>query len=161
MDPRRLRPSRSIVVGALLASVLAGVRCSSGIDAGPCGPGDSDGLSGGHWTFDLTASDTSFTPAILKAQNLSSITLTLTNAGSKPHDFVIDCLPTPNANGCPAASCFDDASVIGPIAPEASVTATFDTARVDGIYRFRSDLPGDTQTGDGGMTGLVGQFIVQ
>jgi hypothetical protein len=120
--------------------------------SGICGEADSDGLTGGSYTEDLQVDDTAFAPIILKAQNLATVTLTLKNAGSRPHDFVVDCMPTPNDNGCPATSCFPDASAIGALAPDASATSTFATPNPEGIYTFRSDLPGDTQSG---------QFIVQ
>ena len=97
-------------------------------------------------------SDTAFTPTILKAQNLARVTLTLRNTGTTPHSFVVACMPTPNDDGCPTTSCFPDASTIGPLAPDASATATFVTPNPEGIYVFHSDLPGDSQTG---------QFVVQ
>ncbi len=129
---------------------------------GPCSPGDSDGIVGVPTVLDLVATDTAFSPAILKAQNLSRVTVTLTNAGARPHGFSIDCLPTPNANGCPPTSCFPDAAVIAPVEPDASATTTFSTPNPEGIYTFRSDVPGDTRAApDGGLEGLVGQFIVQ
>jgi hypothetical protein len=149
----------------LLALGLDAAACSNGdAPGGACAPGDTDGLTGGSFTFALKADDAAFVPAILKAQNVASITLTLTNTGTKPHDFVIDCAATPNGNGCPQTSCFGDAAKIAPVAPGGSATATFATPNAEGIYVFRSDLPGDTQTaadGGGGVTGLVGQFIVQ
>ncbi len=148
----RVRHGRLAVIALALGSVLGAVRCSSTGGAAPCSPGDADGIVGVSATFDLTVNDTTFAPTILKAQNRSGVTLTLTNAGTRPHGFAIDCLPTPNGNGCPATSCFGDAATIGPVAPDASATATFTTPNPEGIYTFRSDVPGDTQTG---------QFIVQ
>jgi hypothetical protein len=162
MRPSLLRTHHRWVAVAIGAGlVLAGARCSSTTSNGTCNS-DADGVVGGNVALDLKATDTSFSPTILKAQNLATVTLTLTNGGTQPHDFVIDCLPTPNTNGCPATSCFGDAAAIGPVPPDASATVTFTTPNPEGIYTFRSDLPGDTQTApDGGITGLVGQFIVQ
>ena len=134
----------------MLAAALVACGSSSGGDI--CGPGDQDGVAGGSYAFDLTVTDDAFQPSILKAQNDATVTLTLTNTGTKPHDFVIDCLATPNGNGCPTTSCFPVSAVIAAVAPGATATATFVTPLPEGIYVFRSDPPGDTQTG---------QFIVQ
>jgi hypothetical protein len=138
---------------AVSVATLSSLSCNSSTDSGGgCGTGDQDGISGGTYAFDLTVTDDAFAPIILKTQNNATVTLTLTNAGTKPHDFAIDCLPTPNDNGCPATSCFPDASAIGPVPPDASASTTFVTPNPEGIYTFRSNLPGDTQTG---------QFVVQ
>jgi len=156
-----MRYRRLQLSAALLALTAALLHCTTGAtpangdggdDNGACSPGDSDGLNGGSFTFDLTVDDDAFAPIILKSQNLANVALTLRNAGSKPHDFVVSCLPTPNGNGCPQTSCFPDASTIGPLAPDASATTMFATPNPEGIYDFRSDLPGDTQ---------AGQFVVQ
>jgi len=117
----------------------------------PC-EADSDGIVGGSYTFDLQVDDDAFAPIILKAENLASVTLTVTNTGTKPHGFAVDCMPTPNDNGCPESSCFPDASTIGALLPDASTTTTFVTPNPEGIYTFRSPVAGDTQTG---------QFVVQ
>jgi hypothetical protein len=131
-----------VAVFALLA-----VACSSDDDT-VCSP-DSDGINGGDYTFVLDVSDTAFSPIILKAQNDANVTLTITNTGSVPHDFSIDCLPTPNDQGCPTTSCFDPDSTFAPIAPGVSTTQTFATPNPEGIYTFRSS------------DGVTGQFVVQ
>ncbi len=131
--------------------VAALARCSS-TSSGSCGSADQDGVNGGNFVFDLTVDDDAFVPRELPAQNLANVTLTLTNKGTRPHDFVVACLPTPNDNNCPTTSCFADAAAIGPLSPDASTTRTFVTPNPEGTYTFRSNLPGDTQTG---------QFIVQ
>jgi hypothetical protein len=146
----KLRDAAAACIALVL--VAAAVHCSTSDASGGCGPADGDGVNGGNVTLDLTVTDDAFSPIILKAQNLSTVTLTLSNAGTRPHDFVVDCLPTPNANGCPTTSCFPDAAAIGPVLPDASATTTFVTPNPEGIYTFRSDQPGDTQTG---------QFVVQ
>jgi hypothetical protein len=133
----------------LFAVVVVTMHCDN--TSAPCDT-DSDGIVGGNYTFDLTVDDDAFAPIILKAQNLATVTLTLTNTGTKPHDFVAMCLPTLNDDGCPLTSCFPDASVIAPLAPDASATTTFITPNPEGIYSFHSDVAGDTQTG---------QFVVQ
>lgn len=144
-----------------------GSSCSAGDgggddDAGsPCAASDSDGLNGGCYSFDLTVTDTGFSPVILKAQNRALVTLHLTNAGTKPHDFVMGCIPV-SFPGCPAQSCFSSGATIPSLAPGASAVATFATPNPEGIYLFRSDVNGDSQVdADGGATGVVGQFVVQ
>jgi hypothetical protein len=170
-----MHASRIAMAGAmppLGAFSLTGCGGSSSGQTG-CAPTDSDGVIGGSQTFDLTVNDTAFSAGfapdggallapVLKAQNLASITLTLFNVGSMPHDFTVQCLPTPNSNGCPQTSCFPAGSSIPAVAPGSNATTTFVTPRTEGIYTFLSDLPGDTQpASDGGLSGLVGQFIVQ
>jgi hypothetical protein len=71
------------------------------------------------------------------------VTLTLTNTGTRPHDFVVECV---------GSVCFPDASTIATVGPDASSTAQFVAPGTEGIYTFRSDLPGDMQ---------AGQFILQ
>jgi hypothetical protein len=154
---------RVLFLMVLAAPALALTGCDSASNAGgPCSPGDSDGVVAIDAVLDLVATDTGFSPTILNAQNLSRVTLTLTNAGTRPHGFVVDCLPTPNASGCPSTSCFPDAAALAPLEPDARATAIFSTPNPEGIYTFRSDVPGDTRVApDGAAAGLVGQFIVQ
>ncbi len=143
-----------------LGLLAALVRCSDSPTSGGC-TYDNDGLKGGTYTFALTVDDSGFTPSILSAQNASQVTLTLKNTGTRPHDFVVDCAPTPNTTGCPTTSCFPASSKIPPVAPGASATATFVTPS-DDLYVFRSDVGSDSQlAADGGASGLVGQFNVQ
>jgi hypothetical protein len=96
--------------------------------------------------------DTAFTPVILKAENLATVTLRLTNVGSQPHGFSVQCMPTPNSQGCPTTSCFPDASTIPSISPDASTTVTFTVPNPEGIYTFGSSASADRMTG---------QFVVQ
>jgi hypothetical protein len=142
---------RALLALAGLAAGVGALRCSSPGSTDTC-TSDSDGNQGGNDTLDLAVSDTAFTPTILKTQNRATVTLTLKNTGTKPHDFVLGCIATPNTNGCPVTSCFPDASTIGPLPPDASATATFVTPNPEGIYNFRSDLSDDRQ---------AGQFVVQ
>jgi hypothetical protein len=124
---------------ALLLTTLGLARCGqSGL-----GGSDSDGVSGGDAGFALTVTDDAFSPGILKCQNLANVTLTMTNAGTRKHDFVIDCM---------GSACFPDAATMPPLGPDASATVQFVAPYPEGIYTFRSGLPGDTQTG---------QFILQ
>jgi len=123
-----------------LGPSAATVHCG---DQATLGGSDQDGISGGDASFALTVDDTTFTPKIVKTENLANVTLTLTNAGTRPHDFVVDCA---------GSACFPDASTVPPVAPDASATVQFVAPYAEGLYTFRSSLPGDTQTG---------QFILQ
>jgi hypothetical protein len=143
---------RTTAVAMAVAALPWLLRCSTAGASGTCSPGDQDGISGGVATLDLTVTDTAFTPIVLKAQNLTTVTLTLRNLGSLPHDLAFDCLATPNDQGCPTTSCFPDASSLAPVAPDASATVTFQTPNVEGIYGFHTDPPGAVPPG---------QFIVQ
>ncbi len=125
-----------------LALTLFAAACACSSQQG-LGGNDSDGVKGGDYTFQVTVDDSSFTPSILKAQNDANVTLTVTNVGTRQHDFVVD---------CQGSACFPDAATIPPLAPDASATVTFQTPDTEGIYDVRSDLPGDTQSG---------QFVVQ
>jgi hypothetical protein len=137
---------------ASLFSVAPLLACGSDKSDDSCKPDDADGIVNQNITVALKVDDTSFQPAIVKTQNSSTITLTLTNAGTKPHGFGVDCLATPNSNGCPTTSCFPAEATIAPVAPGASATVKFITPPVEGIYTYRSAAPGDTATG---------QFILQ
>jgi hypothetical protein len=129
--------------------------------ASPCAPPDSDGIVGGCYAFTVAVDETGFSPIILKAQNNSQVTLTLKNAGTKPHDLVMGCVDV-HYPGCPAQFCFPPEANIPSVAPGESATTTYTTPYVEGIYTFASDLPGDAQTSsDGGMSGLWGQFVLQ
>ena len=157
--------SRVVLAVALLAVVAAESQCGSldpngtnGGDAGACVPPDEDGVTGenqGTTVFQLYVNDDAFyrggdagTSPILTAQNLATVRLTLTNTGIKTHDFSVDCYLTPNTMGCPPKSCFPPASSIPLLAPGQSATRTFVVPFLDNvIYTFRSNLPGDTQTG--------------
>ncbi len=122
----------------LLVPVL--VECGS---QASLGGSDSDGVSGGDASFSVTVTDDAFSPVVLKTENLANITLTLSNTGTKPHDFVVECM---------GSSCFPEASTIPPVAPDASATVHFVAPYSEGIYTFPSTLPSDTQTG---------QFLLQ
>jgi hypothetical protein len=140
---------------------------SSDDDDDSCAPGDQDGITGGTDTVLLSVSDTGFgvggpdsgsTQSNITVQNLASVSLTLTNIGTRPHDFVVQCLPTPNGRGCPTQSCFPTGANIPPLDPGTSATVTFTTPVTEGSYTFVSDVPGDSTLADGGATGLVGYF---
>jgi hypothetical protein len=148
-----------------VALLVAAARCSS-TDSVSCFP-DANGVSGGARVIDVVVTDTAFSVGSADAafepnitvENLATVQLTVQNAGTKPHDFVVDCLPTPNSAGCPAESCFPAAADLPAIAPGQSASTTFMTPAHEGSYRFSSDLPGDVPA-DGGATSLVGAFVL-
>lgn len=133
---------------ALLGLLPSLVACGGGT-GDPCTPPDSDGVLGNVATFVRSVDDTQFLPAgsaLIKVQNLTTVTLTVKNVGTAPHGFVVDCLPTPNDHGCATKSCFPADARIPSIEPGASATITFTVPRVEGLYTYRSPVPGDTQT---------------
>jgi len=119
-----------------------------------CTPDDADGIVSEPANPLLTVTDDGFTPKLVTAQNTSDITLTLENRGTRPHGFVVDCLPTPNTEGCPAKSCFPSEARIGALEAGDSATIRFESPLVEGIYVFHSGAPGDDEL-------APGQFIVQ
>jgi len=144
--------------GACLLAVAAfALACSS---SGPekndqaCTPDDADGIISEPAKLLLTVTDSEFAPKILATQNTSEITLELKNNGTRPHSFVVDCLPTPNHDGCPSQSCFPSDAKVEPVEPGEAATIRFETPLVEGIYAFRSDLPEDSAL-------EPGQFIIQ
>jgi hypothetical protein len=147
-------------LSAALVGLLSVVSCGAG-GSDMCQPDDEDGIVGTSVTFDLTVDDTRFSPAILTAQNQTTVTLILHNQGTKPHDFVIDCMPTPNADGCPQKSCFPTEASVAPVAPGASATAKFVTPNPEGIYYYHSDLPGDADKPCTAGARGCGQFQVK
>jgi hypothetical protein len=126
-----------------------------------CAPDDQDGVIGGESTVLLTVSDAAFavggvgsgsTQRNITIQNSSNVTLTLTNVGTTPHSFVVDCIPSELPAGCPQTSCFPSEATIPAVAPEASTTVKFTVPVVEGAYPFFSDVPGDEA--------LLGQFVI-
>ena len=144
----------------MLAVLVAG--CGDPVDADdPCLPDDADGIIGGNVALELRVDETGFSPAILAAQNTAKVTLTLHNEGAKPHSFVIDCMPTPNMNGCPTMSCFGQGASMAAVEPGQSGTTTFEVPRPEGIHYFHSDVTGDApEPCTAGAKGC-GQFIVK
>jgi hypothetical protein len=162
---------KAITETAAAALVLCASQCG-GIATGgdSCAPGDQDGVNAGTYVVLVSVSDTGFavggvdsgsTERNITVQNLGTVTLTLTNTGTEPHDMTIGCIPTGLPAGCPATSCFPANANIGPLQPGQSMTTTFVTPAVEGAYPFVSDLADDTATSsDGGVTGLVGEFVL-
>jgi len=134
---------------------------SSASKADTCQPDDADGVNGESVSFDVKVDDTGFTPSVLPAQNVSNVTLTLHNMGDRPHDFVVDCLPTPNVDGCPMTSCFPPSASIPAIAPGGTATSMFVTPNPEGLYYYHSDLPGDAVTPCTMGAQGCGQFVVK
>ena len=184
--PRTNRWRRTVGGAAAVGVLLAGANCgsSSGDSNNGCTPPDQDGVNGGYYKELVSVSDTGFTVGgvdsgstepNISVQNLGIITLTVTNTGTKPHDLVVQCVPT----GLPAAcmnptSCFDDptdagsatpnaVTLIPPLQPGASQTLVVQAPLVEGVYNFISDVPGDDTTfePDGGVSGnLAGDFVL-
>jgi hypothetical protein len=151
------------VLGAfpVLLFALAGCRQERGESADVCAPGDQDGVIGGETTVLLTVSDGGFAVGGVNSgsmqrnitiQNSSRVTLTLTNVGTKPHSFVVECIPSHSPAECPQTSCFPMEATIAGLQPGESATAQFTVPAVEGAYPFSSDLPGDEA--------LVGQFVL-
>lgn len=130
-------------------------------DQDKCLPDDADGIVGGDAVFELTVDDAGFAPAILAAQNRTNVSLTLHNAGTRAHDFVIDCMPTPNDLGCPATSCFPPEAAISSVAPGASGSTTFVVPNPEGIYYYHSSLSGDAPPACSAGASGCGQFIIK
>ncbi|HET9957479.1 MAG TPA: hypothetical protein VFQ61_23430 [Polyangiaceae bacterium] len=126
--------------------------CSSGETKGACELGDLDGIIGGDYQFEVTVNDVEFSPKILKAQNSANVRLKLTNSGTVAHNFLLACQPTPNDDGCPQQACFEDEAQVMHLEPGESVTIEFAVPRAEGLYEFKSTLPGPEP--------LTGQFIV-
>jgi hypothetical protein len=96
----------------------------------------------------------------IAVQNSSTVTMTLTNVGTKPHSLVVACIPTGLPAGCPSESCLPASANISALEAGQTATTTFNTPAVEGAYPFASDVPGDTQIVDGTATGLVGEFVL-
>lgn len=149
---------------------IAFAGCSSKTSGNSCSPGDQDGVLGGNNIVLVNVSDTAFAVGgvdsgsderNIAVQNSSTVTLILTNVGTRPHDFVVQCIPAGLPEGCPTQSCFPAAANISRVSPAQSATTTFTTPAVEGAYQFISDVPGDTQVGsDGLVSGLVGEFVL-
>ncbi len=159
-------------VAAMCATLPAMAGCGSNATSGnSCSPGDQDGVVGGKNVVLMNVSDTAFAVGgvdsgsdqrNIAVQNLSIVMLTLTNVGTKPHDLVVQCIPTGLPAGCPTESCFPPSANISALSPAQSAATTFTTPAVEGAYQFISDVPGDTQTDSSGVVGgLVGEFVLQ
>ena len=132
------RAATALVLGALTLACSSSNE-SDGGDA--CFP-DADGVTGRSYTIDLTVDDDGFSKSVLSTQNDSTVTLTLTNAGTLPHGFELQCVDVTTEYphlpaGCPAVTCFPDAATIAPIMPGESQTVSFITPPTDNlIYPF-------------------------
>jgi len=129
----------------MLALALTSAACGGDEgEGGACEPDDLDGVIGGDATFEVTVDDDAFSPRILTAQNQAHVTLTLTNGGSEARGFFVECLQTPNDDGCPTESCFPDEARLDPIEPGESLTIEFEVPVVEGAYTIVS-APGESQ----------------
>lgn len=146
---RTVRPNMRILAETarplMLVLALASAACSDdGASEDACVPDDLDGVIGGDVTFEVTLDDDAFSPRILTAQNRALVTLTLSNDSSEARGFFVECLQTPNDDGCPTESCFPDEARIEPIAPGESATTEFEVPLVEGAYTIVS-APGETE----------------
>ena len=124
----------------LLLGCLAACGCASkGESLDVCVPDDLDGVIGGQAAFVLTGDEAGFSPRILSAQNRAEVTLTLINASGSALGFFVECLKTPNDDGCPTESCFPESATIEPIAPGESQVAVFEVPLVEGTYTISSE----------------------
>jgi hypothetical protein len=163
---------RGLVSAAAWPLLVAVAACSSNTNGDSCTPGDQDGVLGGpnanvvlvsvsDTAFAVGGVDSGSTARNIAIQNSSKVTLTLTNVGTKPHDLVIQCIPTGLPAGCPATSCFPKNANIPPVPPGQNATTTFTVPVFEGAYLFTSDEAGDTEKSpDGSLTGLVGEFVL-
>ncbi len=170
---------RVVKIPVLFGLLLTGVTAcsSSASDNGDsCNPGDQDGVTGATSGTDVvlvSVNDTEFTVGgvdsgstepNIAVQNVTTVMLTLTNTGTKPHGMQIACIPTGLPAGCPTASCFPGNANIPALAPGASATATYVTPAVEGAYQFTdpaSDVDGGVpEAADGGVIGPVGEFVL-
>jgi len=157
-DPLAPGLALGLVGAALLHCSSCSTSAHAGGDGGACFA-DSDGITGGSYTIDLVVDDTGFHPSggadagmknVLTTQNDSTVTLTLTNTGTKPHGFEVECTRVTPAYpdlpaGCADMSCFPSSSTIAPIASGESKTVTFFTPTADGLlYPFKSSAPDDS-----------------
>jgi hypothetical protein len=148
---------------------------ASGDGGNTCYP-DNDGINNVPQTVDLVVNDTGFyagspdsgadidagMKTVITTQNSSLIIFTLTNTGTVPHGFTVECTSVLPAYpdlpaGCSSMACFPSISTdagpecqqsaglcISPIAPGTSTTVTFDTPAPDNLlYPFKSNAPGD------------------
>jgi len=150
-----------VCVATTIAAFLGCAACSTAASSDTCTPGDQDGVIGGQGVVLLSVSDAQFavggvdsgsTQRNITIQNRTEVTLTLTNVGTKPHSFVIACIPTFLPAGCPQTSCFPEEADVPPVDPGKSATTRFVIPRVEGAYAFSSDVAGDDT--------LIGQFVV-
>jgi len=174
---------RSFAPAFLLLTGVALLHCSSSSsgasDGATCYP-DNDGFSNVPATVDVIVDDTGFysgspdsgidmdagMKVVITTQNDSAVTLTLTNLGTKPHGFEVECTsatpayPTLPA-GCSSRVCFPSSSTIPPIGPGTSMHVTFDTPPPDGLlYPFKSSAPADsTVPGLNGSDGAAWTLI--
>jgi hypothetical protein len=167
---------------------VIGAGCNSSSGGGnasdSCAPPDQDAVNGGYYTVPVSVSDTGFAVGgidsgsmepNISVQNLAIVTLVVTNTGTKPHDLVVQCIPTGLPVVCmQPTSCFDNPddagsttpnaiTLIPPLQPGASQTLVVQTPLVEGVYNFISDVPGDDTSfePDGGVSGnLAGDFVL-
>jgi hypothetical protein len=133
--------ARSSRVGTIFSAMFSAVIACGAPDS--VVSDDQDGIIGGDVMFTVAVDDQAFSPSLLTTQNLATVTLTLTNHGTRPHGLWF---------GCSAGGCFPGDAAIPPLDPGASATTIFMTPRAEVIYTLTSDAAGDAPSG---------QFIIQ
>jgi hypothetical protein len=109
-------------------------------------------VKGGQYRFEVIVNDAGFSPtSIFAVQNYATVDLTLTNQGSIDRGFVVECMPTPNDDGCAQEACVRGAS-IEPIPPGSSESIQFTVPAVEGLFDVTTGVAGDA---------VSGQFIIQ
>jgi hypothetical protein len=144
----RARRPIFIAAAALLSFGVAVSRCASTKSTAKSTCTEvGDGISGGAATLAIVVDDDGFRPRVVTAQDKAKVTLTLKNEGTRPHGFMVECVPTPDHEGCPMESCFPDNATIAPIPPGGSATITFLAPDLERLHPIRSTAHGDTLTG--------------
>jgi hypothetical protein len=155
------------IAPASIGLVLVAAGCSSGGGGAGgksnCTPPDADGVMGGDVTVLVSVSDTAFTVGgvdsgstepNIAVQNDATVTLTLTNVGTMPHDMVVECIGSGLPAGCLQISCFPgdagagNITLVPTLMPGQSMTVTVVTPLVEGTYPFTSDVGNDSQMGE-------------
>jgi hypothetical protein len=156
-----LRAAIVILAGTaiLQCSSASNPSSSSGDDGGDCYP-DNDGVNDIASTVALSVSDTEFSRTVISTQNASTVTLTLTNTGTKAHGFAVGCTSVLSSYpdlpaGCASTACFPSTSTISALVPGQSTSVTFITPVPDNlVYPYKSNEPGDSDVpGLNGSTG--------
>lgn len=111
----------------LVAGVVATILVLAACDGGGGGAGDGGGTTPGE-TLSVTASEFKFEPSQLSAPAGTDVTVSVTNAGTIEHDFVID-----------------EAALKILVEPGETETGTFNLEA--GTYTFYCSVPGHREAG--------------
>ena len=124
---------RTIILAAVIAlAALALAACGGGANTGNSSSGAAP------LTITVTATEFKFDPATINASVGQTINLTVKNAGTIQHTFVLK-----------------DANVNLTIDPGKTVTKTFTAPATAGSYQYECDIAGHKEAG------MVGQLVVK